>query len=57
MRFSIGVPIVDWIYGNQTEEKLKWLPSMGEVSGFVWIVVIDLSIYASLIALAIWLIL
>lgn len=58
MRFSIGIPIVDWVYGKQTEEgKLKWLPSIGELSGFVWIVAIDFTFYASLITLAIWLML
>lgn len=57
MRFSIGIPIVDWVYGKQTDGKLKWLPDVGEISGFVWIAAIDLTIIVSLITLAIWLIL
>lgn len=54
MRFSVGIPVVSWVYDRQLEGKLKWLPDVGETSGFVWIAVIDIAAIIGLIALVIW---
>ncbi len=55
--YSVGALIVDWVYGKQIEGKLKWLPSVGETSGFAWIVGIDITVFVSFVsfvAFVIW---
>ncbi len=51
---SIGSCVVSWFYDQQLEGKYKWFP-IGEVSGFVWMVVIDIIVTLFFVALAIWL--
>ena len=51
MKF-LGPLIVDWVYSQQCIGRLKWLPTIGEVSGFVWIAVIEVVFWGTIIGLA-----
>ena len=51
-----GSIVVDWVYTKQIGGRLKWLPNVGEVSGFSWMVILSLSFWLGLIGGIYWLV-
>lgn len=52
LNFSIGLYLVRFVYDKQIEGELKWLPDTGNTFAFVYAILIDLALIASLIGLA-----
>jgi hypothetical protein len=42
---SPGAYVVDFIYRKQIKGKGKWFPKIGEVSGYVWMLVFNIFIW------------